>query len=53
LIAKCYKSKERSIQLIRIIFKIEAAASRYLMKIVKEEEEALLSCVRRRNTEID
>lgn len=48
-----YKSKERSIQLIRIIFKIEAAASRYLMKIVKEEEEALLSCVRRRNTEID
>lgn len=36
-----------SIQLIRRIFKIEAAASRYLMKIVKEkEEEALLSCVK-------
>jgi hypothetical protein len=38
---------------IRIIFEIEAAASRYLMKTVKEEEEALLSCVKRRNTAID
>jgi hypothetical protein len=42
------------IQLIRRIFKIEAAASRYLMKVVMgKEEEALLSCVKRRSTEID
>jgi hypothetical protein len=49
-----YKSEEKSCKLIRIIFKIEAAANRYLMKTVKEEEEeALPSCVTGRNTEID
>ena len=63
LIEKCYrnagrkyiyKSEKRFIRLIRYKnnFKIEAAG-RYLMEIVKEEEDALLSCVKRRNTEID